>query len=56
MIANALLLLKRNGYIERAIDASYLGQQNADHVFELDNGRIVSVDLVIESVVINKTY
>ena len=51
MTANALLILKSLGFINRATDARALGCDGGDHVFGLIDGRIVAVDLVLGKVV-----
>jgi hypothetical protein len=50
MTANALLLLKQRGFIERATEARSLGCHGGDHVFGLVDGRIVAVDLALQSI------
>lgn len=48
---NALLILKKSGFINRATEAKYLGCHGGDHCFGLADGRLVSVDLVLGRVV-----
>lgn len=48
---NALLTLKKSGFINRATEAKYLGCHGADHVFGLADGRVVALDPVFGRVV-----
>jgi len=50
MTTSALLLLKQRGFIERATEARSLGCHGGDHVFGLVDGRIVAVDLALQSI------
>lgn len=50
MTANALLLLKSLGFINRATDARFIECHGGDYVFELSDGSMVAADLVLGSV------
>lgn len=49
-LLNALMLLKKEGYITQPKDCEYLGFIGGEHQFVLTNNKFVSVDLVIEKV------
>lgn len=46
---NALLYIKKNGLIDNTKDDKYLGCHGGDYIFGLKSGKIVAIDLVLNS-------
>lgn len=49
--ANAVLILKKLGFIETARECKFLMLEGADYIFSLSDGRIVAVDNILARVV-----